>query len=296
MAVQQPLSARENRTLKAAGSVQVGAATPRTRNPLLMRDDVGRARPTCYDLPETHFAYGRPGNQDVEGAREVSMRWVSHMPSRGPQDDPPDFVFYNKKAAGQKILTAKDQGHFRREHDLPQGASPSGRGYQTARARYHSMFERDAVPSDVVLGFAYGRKVRPSTPIHSVISNHFGTQAEQAMGRFYTDFRDAQDQASTHVRKIPLTAASRGHASGAKKAAMLQDGNGELFKMSKFKRASPKVDTRHRRQRDILDRYHDDDSDIGEPLTRQGVPLQGGDYQDSGSRADAAPLSVHDEP
>eukprot|EP00418_Pyrodinium_bahamense_P071449 CAMPEP_0179080078 /NCGR_PEP_ID=MMETSP0796-20121207/35968_1 /TAXON_ID=73915 /ORGANISM="Pyrodinium bahamense, Strain pbaha01" /LENGTH=295 /DNA_ID=CAMNT_0020777425 /DNA_START=74 /DNA_END=961 /DNA_ORIENTATION=+ len=292
--VQQPLSARENRTLRAAGSVQVGGVTPRTRNPLLQRDDVGRARPTCYDLPDDHFAYGRPGNMDMEGAREVSMRWVSHTPSREPQGEAPDYVHYNKRAAGQKVMNAKDQKHFRREHELLgdpllPGASP--RGYHTARARYHSMNTRDPLPSDVVPGFTYGRKVRPSTPIQAVISNHFGTSAEADLGRFYADFHEAQEQSAAYIRKIPLTAASRGHALAAKKAAMAQQDK-ELFKMSKFRRASPKVDTRYRRPRDILDKYDEDDiSELGGPLS--GGPRPGeGLYEDTGSSVDAASVEA----
>uniref|UniRef100_A0A7S1QRX6 Uncharacterized protein n=1 Tax=Alexandrium catenella TaxID=2925 RepID=A0A7S1QRX6_ALECA len=292
MAAQQPLSARENRTLRAAGNSSMGAVTPRTKNPLLTRDDVGRARPTCYDLPDNQFSYGRPGNQDMEGAREVSMRWVSHTPSRGPQGDPPDFVHYNRKAAAQKVVNAKDQKHFRRENDLLEDGSLPGRGYQSARARYHSMFARDAVPSDVVPGFTYGRKVRPSTPIHSVISNRFGTQAEQSLGRFYNDFHEAQDQASRYVRKIPLTTASRGHASGARRAASQQDTNGELFKMSKFKRASPRIDSRHRRRDDYLDRlgFRDDESDFTPGVPGGGVPQC--EYEESDLGMASAPQSL----
>merc|ERR1740115_69808 len=60
------------------------------KNPLLVRDEVGKAKASCYDLPDGRFPYGRPGNHDSEGAREVSMFWVSHKASQPPECTAPD--------------------------------------------------------------------------------------------------------------------------------------------------------------------------------------------------------------
>lgn len=260
----------------------MGGVTPRTRNPLLQKDDVGRSKPTCYDLPEDQFAYGRPGNQDLEGAREVSMHWVSHTPSRPPLDHAPDWVYHNRRAAGSKVLQARDMKHFRRERDLLHGGPP---GDLSAHKGHGSQTARDIIPSDVVPGFTYGRKVRPSTPVQEVISHRFGEQAEQELNRFYADFHEAQEQLKTHVRKIPLTTASRGHASVAKKMSM-QEQPKELFKIGKFKRATSKVDTRHRKHviRDDVSDLTDDFSDVEKSMTGRGLVstdyggAQGADY------------------
>jgi len=221
--------------------VTVGGATPRRLNPLLQKDDVGRSRGSCYDLPDSNVAYGRPGNSDLEGAREVSMNWVSHVPSQRPRDHAPDWITHNRRAAGSQVLNGQDMKHFRRENELLDGGQRGG------AVRSGSQTARDLIPSDVVPGFTYGRKCRPSTPIAEVMSHRSGEQAEQDLKRFYTEFHDAQDQMRTRVRKIPLTAASRGHGTNARQMAMRPDAEKDLFKLSKFKRAAPKVETRHRK-------------------------------------------------
>lgn len=216
--------------------------TPRSKNPLLVKDNVGKGKPSCYDLPEGSFAFGRPGNQDYEGAREVSMRWVSHIPSCGPQDNAPDFIRLHKRAAGAKVATSRDLSHFRREYDHQ--CTPRASGSQSARSpASNSVPPKQLVPSDVIPGFTYGRKVRPSTPIQEVISNRFGEKAELELQRFNERFQENKEVQQGEVRKIPLTTASRGHASTAKKAALQNDDNREHFKLSKFTRAKGKVDT-----------------------------------------------------
>lgn len=39
-------------------------------NTLLVRDDVGHAKPSTYDLPPHQFVYGRALDRDPEGAKE----------------------------------------------------------------------------------------------------------------------------------------------------------------------------------------------------------------------------------
>lgn len=233
-----PLSAR-GATGRSGGTFGFGNATPRSKNPLLVKDDVGKAKPSCYDLPEGSTSYGRPGNLDLEGAREVSMQWVSHVPSREPVEASPDFVRLHRKATAQKVTTSKDLKHFRNEHE---GHSKTPRSSSTSQP------PKPMVPSDVIPGFTYGRKVRPSTPINEVISYRFGEKAEQEAMRTTEQFFEQKDRQAQEVRKIPLTAASRGHASTAKKTyAMQSDEKRDLFKMSKFTRVKAQVDSRRDR-------------------------------------------------
>jgi len=171
------------------------------------------------------------------------MRWVDHTPSRGPEEFAPDFIHLHKKAASARITTAKDLKHYRKEYDITQtprmlaaSAPPS-----TDAAKGGP---KPLVPSDVIPGFTYGRKVRPSTPIHEVLSYRFGEKAEREMQRFTEKFEMQRAQQQREVRRIPLTNASRGHASAAKKAASDVDEPKELFKIAKFtKNATPKIDS-----------------------------------------------------
>ena len=49
-----------------------------TRNKLLARDDVGKAKTLCVPLPDQNFAYGKPCNLDREGAGAVMSSWSTH--------------------------------------------------------------------------------------------------------------------------------------------------------------------------------------------------------------------------
>ena len=40
-----------------------------TGNVLLHKDDVGKAKPTTYDLPQAGFSYGKPGDKTEKGVK-----------------------------------------------------------------------------------------------------------------------------------------------------------------------------------------------------------------------------------
>jgi hypothetical protein len=187
-----------------------------------------------------------PLHQDAEGAREVSMRWVPHTPSRGPEAHAPDFITFNKKAATARACNPKELCNYRKDQDYL-NLTPREPLRPATSARTH----KDLIPSDVVPGFAYGKAGRPSTPIEQVISARFAEPSEQEFDNagFYSSMRASAPASAPgrQVRKIPLTAASRGHASAHKKAAMEQEDSKELFKLSRFKRIPPKVCTSHKK-------------------------------------------------
>lgn len=231
----QVQSAREPRDVTAGsqvGTILALGSTGKTTNLLLVRDDVGRPKPTCFNLPDHQFSYGRPGNQDSEGAREVSMRWVGHTRSKRMQAEEPDFMSVNRKAAADRVTNAKDlRQYFRQVTDPPHLSGRKGNP------------GKPLIPSDVIPGFAYGRKVRPSTPIQEVISARFAEKAEHQLSDFYNEMKDVREATRTQVRKIPFTAATR--ACRAARKAILEEDNPqwkqEPFKLSKFKRVRAKV-------------------------------------------------------
>eukprot|EP00933_Yihiella_yeosuensis_P052066 TRINITY_DN50053_c0_g1_i1.p1 TRINITY_DN50053_c0_g1~~TRINITY_DN50053_c0_g1_i1.p1 ORF type:complete len:282 (+),score=38.99 TRINITY_DN50053_c0_g1_i1:82-927(+) len=247
-----PLSAREpdrsvryaDSLVNAGGLAALGSDAKGT-NVLLMRDGIGKPKPSTFCLPGAHFAYGKPGNNDDEGAREVSMRWVSHTPSKSREEDGTDFVSINRRAINEKITNAKDLRHFK------EAETRYGHGDMSARGRSspcHSQPPmRPVIPSDVIPGFTYGRKVRPSTPINEVISARFADRSERALTSFYSEMRDVRAAQKTHVRKIPLTTGTRLRNQSVKKVAEAHEQEQkEPFKLSKFKRVQPKVSS-HRK-------------------------------------------------
>ncbi|CAI2376812.1 unnamed protein product [Moneuplotes crassus] len=118
-------------------------------NPLLSKDDVGKSKPCSYQLPQDGFAYGRPEKKDSEGAKEVTSSWAYHQQSRVTSSKK-DFLSMNKSGATDS-------------RDFKVSAEPKHKG------------KKAAPPPDMI----YGMMNRPSTPIEGVISNTYGTYAEQ---------------------------------------------------------------------------------------------------------------------
>lgn len=198
----------------------------KSRNAILVRDDVGKAKPTCYDLPPEEYAYGRPDNPDFEGAREVTMQWLSHVPGPRPEEKVQDFRKINKLALRGGVSSAKDLAQFRRENaqnitlGVPQqvGAPPK------------------VIPSDVVPAFTYGKKTRPSTPIAAVVSYQFAAEYEQALEENYGQYD--QEKRAVKTRPIKTTKAMEGHAARSRAQDIVPK---EPFKMKKFAKVQAKM-------------------------------------------------------
>lgn len=201
-----------------------------TTNPLLARDDVGKSKPTCYNLPDEHFAYGRPDNPDFEGAREVTMQWVSHTPRPRIEEQVQDFRKINKMSVAEKAVTARAVAKHRKTIDVP------------LTAREGQAPPPKVIPSDVVPAFTYGKKTRPSTPIASVVSYQFASEYESDITTKY-DFLGQEKEKAAQVRKIRSTKAAKGHTDGAtKKLGGPAETQQEIFKLPKFKKIGPRVD------------------------------------------------------
>jgi Domain of unknown function (DUF4483) len=48
------------------------------KNQLLVKDDVGRAKPATRDLPPEGFTYGKADRRDHENAGVVTSSWKMH--------------------------------------------------------------------------------------------------------------------------------------------------------------------------------------------------------------------------
>lgn len=201
-----------------------------TKNAVLLKDDVGRAKRTTYDLPPEGHAYGRAEPADLEGAREITMHWAAHVPCPKKGPDCQDFKKINKLATKINISNAKQLAQFRRENDVkliqsgPAGPLPK------------------VIPSDVIPSFAYGRKSRPSTPIASVVGYQYCAEYEEALDLNYQKYEAMHAQACGKHR-VRLTKASGARITDARKAKA--DASSaevkEPFKLSKFKKVGPRM-------------------------------------------------------
>lgn len=51
----------------------------KSSNPLLVKDDVGKAKPATRRLPKGDFSYGKPEGKNLESAGEGKYFHLSHL-------------------------------------------------------------------------------------------------------------------------------------------------------------------------------------------------------------------------
>lgn len=203
----------------------------RSRNTILVKDDVGRAKHTCYDLPHEGHAYGRAEPADMEGAREVTMHWAAHVPRPKPRPDCQDFRKINKMATKDGISNPKTLAAYKKTKDVkllpagPAGALPT------------------VIPSDVIPSFAYGKKSRPSTPIAAVVSHQYQAECEEALESTYRQYEEIRDNSVRPLRVGLTKTASRqiANARSAKSLMPHEQEPRELFKLTKFKKVPSRL-------------------------------------------------------
>ena len=74
----------------------------RNNNVLLAKDDVGKPKPSSFQLPPKDFVYGKSQGKDNAGVAVVTSSWNYHSQSKG-KDIKVDFQKINKVALQRGI-------------------------------------------------------------------------------------------------------------------------------------------------------------------------------------------------
>ncbi|CAK67606.1 unnamed protein product (macronuclear) [Paramecium tetraurelia] len=197
-------------------------------NPVLMKDDVGKPKPSTYNLPKQDYVYGLPLIRDKEGAKEVTMTWKFHQES---QDRIPnrDFAELNKMSVFNGSLTAHDMYKYRQTHDA------------RLQVKKGTNIQAIELPEEE---FRYGRKNRPSTPMKLVMGNSYGIEAASITLDKYYKRAGSQESKMTNTIVRPNKASQLFHESNHKKLAVIKGTEKkEPFKMEKFKTVAARTDT-----------------------------------------------------
>lgn len=76
-------------------------------NYMIVKDEVGKSKPTTRRLPSFDFAYGRPDQQTEEGAAEICTSWKVHRPKYDKEaDNVRNFKLLNYRAVIDGNVTA----------------------------------------------------------------------------------------------------------------------------------------------------------------------------------------------
>lgn len=200
----------------------------RSHNCVLAKEEVGRARPSCYNLPGEGHVYGWSGEPAAgstghgQGVQQA-MTWTDHVPSparaRGV-----DFQRLNRAAAGQHVTSPRQLAQFRAEQEFVQ--LPPRRRTSPG-----------PLPSEASPGHTYGRRGRPATPVADVIAHQFGQETEAAIEERYRHY-DEERAKQGKPFKIKFT-----KAAGSRRRPPLAEPEDpmKLWKMSKFSKAPAQV-------------------------------------------------------
>jgi len=192
----------------------------KSKNSLLVRDEVGKAKLCVHDLPPAEFTYGKKALPDPEDAGAVINKWVEHTESKSLVPDR-DFKKMNKLAVSSKCTSTKQINQFRKTNDVRITETRS------RNSKSPSLPDRD---------FKFGAPTKPSTPLHKVMSFEYGRNAAEEIHQ--------QFASETAPSTKPLRTVARSNPSISKEAGQT---NQELFKLSKFRKVGAKTDSYSKR-------------------------------------------------
>ena len=77
-------------------------------NYLIVKDDVGKPKPSTRKLPGSNFAFGKPDQTGALGAGVICTTWMTNeQKPLNPERNPRNFMKLNKSAARSGIVTGK---------------------------------------------------------------------------------------------------------------------------------------------------------------------------------------------
>ena len=211
-----------------------------------MRLDVRNVNDRCamyysasiYNLPGSDFVYGFAHKKDPEGAKEVTMTWVSYQPKSSPRnvEGATDFQKLNKLIASNGKEALRVMPDLRDRCTVV--SAPHIRVVPADESKY---FHRSTFLSVPDIRFGVGCK--PSTPMKNVVGNKYGVDGE----RIQREMRKRRSEEKKHQRSLfsqiasRSTIASESHAR-ARDHQSTNENIKEPFKMSKFKNIPSKLD------------------------------------------------------
>jgi hypothetical protein len=191
-------------------------------NALLVKDDVGRAKPSTRALPGPGFTYGKDVVHDAEDAGQVTSSWKFHQPSQDLSPDR-DFKTLNRLSVRNGKVTARDQTDFRKVTD----------------ARIRNSTGKLMVKSLAVPMQPFGMPSKPSTPMAGVIGGLYGRVASEMKHEEY----NRGNTGPKPIGRPRLTKAATQMMTSIRSSRTFVQPKRSEFKMKKFLSATARVDT-----------------------------------------------------
>ena len=134
-------------------------------NYLIAKDDVGKRKPVCVNLPNEVHVYGKKTDKDIENVQDLIYTWKISEKTQ-VKDVEKDFRILNKLGLKKKITRANQVREFRKN-------SPDF---------LISKRNRKMTPE-----ICFGQAAKPSTPIKALLANFYGDVATRDKHSQYED-------------------------------------------------------------------------------------------------------------
>ncbi|KAI8622264.1 hypothetical protein BC830DRAFT_1089895 [Chytriomyces sp. MP71] len=218
-----------------------------TSNPLLVKDSVGKTRPTVFDLPGHEHVYGKKVDRDPEEcAAQVLQHWNVKATSKHAVPAL-DYITMNRNTAKQGINSPRAIREYRKQHpvrmkigdhNLYGGELSRGDGDNLTSAEARKMKLLGTLPHDNDPNFVYGMPTRPSTPVAYLMTDKFQREWIETTERRNNE--KAHQDKERAIKKQTKTVTPCKIAI-PKKLLLVDKDPKSLFKMSKFLKQGPKI-------------------------------------------------------
>lgn len=190
-----------------------------SNNFLLVKDSMGKPKPSTKNLPPKDFIYGKKLNPDKEGVGALISSWAVHSSSKVPAADK-DFRKLNALSITEGACTSATQRKFR----------------NTVNVRIKSASQKGKIS---VPDMTFGVENRPSTPIKAVVGNFYGEYAAENLGNNY-----APKIAKRNILSARSTLGFDKRNEAIRNSMEIQEKN--LFKSKKYSNVRAKTETRRK--------------------------------------------------
>lgn len=144
----------------------------REKNPLLVKNDIGKSKPFTHDLPSDDHVYGKELKRETYGAGALTSDWQLSKPNYRTETHR-DFQKLNKVSLRCGVTSPKDVKQFRMNTDI---RIKKKFGKPTNLSALNTIASaQDLSPAKK----PYGRPNRPQTPLKGIINGTYGNEAEQ---------------------------------------------------------------------------------------------------------------------
>lgn len=138
-------------------------------NVLLVKDTVGKPKPSTRSLPKGDFTFGKPELCNREPAEHVINEWRVYEKPEQRKPEPRDFKKLNKMSTKANMFTAPHQTAFRQSND--------------ARIAFGVINEKVMhLPHG---SHSFGKPNRAQTPVSTIMSNQYGEEANRVQQERY---------------------------------------------------------------------------------------------------------------